>query len=141
MQPLSFRVTELSWNTFMRRHRRAHLLTGTINVSEERTGGERTLLVLLKGLALACCRSGDYAVKVLRDVDGIDLAMVASAHRADADRLSRTTRARLAPCFAPWSSHRCCEIDAASYCSIALTLARGLILTRTRSSIPRGKRN
>lgn len=67
---------------------------------------------------------GNYAATILQDVDDGDLAMVATEHRQDADRIARALQARMAPNFAPWCSHRSFNIRAAAYRKIAVTLAR-----------------
>jgi hypothetical protein len=136
-QRLRGQVTELSWNAFMKRHVHAHLLMGSFNPDETLMQGNR--LVLLRGLARACCTRGNYAVTILQNVEGGDLAMVAAEHREDADRISRIIHGRMAPRFDPWYSHRSFNIGAAAYRRIAVALARRLTLGRIRSrpSLPR----
>jgi hypothetical protein len=123
----------------MKRHVHAHLLMGSFNTNEKSMQENRNRLVLLRGLAQACCTRGNYAVTILRDVEDGDLAMVAAEHREDADRISRIIHGRMAPRFDPWYSHRSFNICAAAYRSIAVALARGLTLGRIRGrpSLPR----
>jgi hypothetical protein len=104
----------------MKRGTPAHLLTGAFDPDEGE--GRRRRLVLLKGLARALCRHGNYAVTILRDVDGGDLAMVAVENDKEAVRFGGTVGARNAERFAPWISHRSFNIDTAMYRRIALVL-------------------
>ena len=90
----------------MKRHRHAHLLMGDFDPDEKLTQGNLHQLVLLRGLAQASCTRGDYAVTILREADNGDLAMVATEHHEDANRISRTLQARMAPSFDPWRSLR-----------------------------------
>jgi len=116
------RAAELDWRTFMKRHACAHLLMGECDSDEKSMDEKRSRLVLLRGLAQALCRRGNYAVTILRSGEVGDLAMVGVEHREDADRISRAVHARTAPCFGAWGSHRCFNIDAAAYRRIALVL-------------------
>jgi len=104
-------VTELPWRVFMDRHARAHLLMGEFDHDEELTRGKRNRNALLSGLAQAKCRRGNYAVTILHDVEGDDIAMIGIEHVDDAMRISRALRARSAPRFDPWLSHRSFKID------------------------------
>src|SRR5271169_2378953 len=98
-------AAELSWSAFMKRHTHAHLLMGVFTPDAELHGGRRSRLLLLRGLGQALCAHGDYSVTMLQDSEDGDLAMIGVAHREDADRISRTLRARTAPRFEPWCSH------------------------------------
>jgi hypothetical protein len=106
----------------MKRHTHAHLLMGVFTPDEKLHGGKRSRLLLLRGLGQALCAHGDYSVTILHDLDDGDLAMVGVAHSNDANRISRMLRARTAPCFGPWCSHRSFNIDAAVYRRITLAL-------------------
>ena len=121
-KPRQVQVTELDWHTFMKRHPRSHLLMGEYDPDERPIAAKRSRLMLLKGLAGALCRRGNYAVTMLRDGEVGDLAMVAVEHREDADRISRALRARMNARFGAWCSHRSFNIDAASYRRIAMAL-------------------
>jgi hypothetical protein len=116
------RVTELDWHTFMKRHAHSHLLMGEYDSDEKPIGAKRSRLMLLKGLARALCRRGNYAVTMIRDGEVGDLAMVGVEHREDADRISRVFRARVNARVGPWCSQRSFTVDAASYRRIAMAL-------------------
>jgi hypothetical protein len=133
------RVAELPWNAFMKRHLRAHLLTGVFDPDGHLAKRARQQFILLRALAQVLCRRGNYAVTVLRQSEGDELAMVGTEYREDSDRIARAVRARHAPCFGPWRSHRSFEIDVAAYCGVALALARGLSFQgrRSRSQPPK----
>jgi hypothetical protein len=113
----------LAWSAFMKRVGRAHLLMGTFDADETLKQQRRRQSVLLKGLARALCRQGRYAVTILHDLEGEDLAMIAVEHRLDANRISRTLGGRAAASFGPWLSHRSFTIDASTYRRIALALS------------------
>jgi hypothetical protein len=115
-------ATELSWSAFTTRQVEAHLLMGDFDLDEKLVKGKRGGLGLLRELARALCRRGNYALTMLRHLDGGDLAMVGVDHREDANRLSRTLRARTAPRFGPWLSHRAFSVDAPAYRRISLAL-------------------
>jgi hypothetical protein len=115
--------SELAWSAFMKRHDSAHLLMGTFDSREQTSGDRRRQLALLKRLARAICRHGQYAVKILHSADGGDLAMLAVEHGEDALLVSRTLRGRVAAPFGPWLSHRAFSIDTVAGHRMALTLA------------------
>jgi hypothetical protein len=93
----------------------AHLLTGAFDPAASTAEGRRHQLALLKRLARAFCRHGKYAVTILRNADGEDLAMFAVERQEDALRVSRTLQGQTAEPFGPWLSHRSFTIDAAAY--------------------------
>jgi hypothetical protein len=115
-------VNEIAWSVFVKRQVPAHLLMGAFEAEENPAGGRRHQLALLKGVSRVLCRRGKYAVTILRNADGEDLAMVAVEDREDALRVSRTLRGRSAAPFGPWLSHRSFSIDASTYRRIAIAL-------------------
>lgn len=119
-------ATEFPWGTFMKRHSRAHLLTGVFDPSDHLAKGADHGLVLLRAVAQVLCRRGHYAVIVLRQSESNDLWMVGTECREDADRIARAFCALNAPRFDPWRSHRSFEMNTAAYHGIAMALARGM---------------
>jgi hypothetical protein len=121
----------------MARHARAHLLTGEYGLEDNLREERRGRLMLLKGLAHTFCRSGDYAVTVLRDRGAGDFAMIGIEHREDFNRISQAVRARTAPAIGSWRTHRSFGFDAAAYRRIALVLVsggtQGVVLKTTKS--------
>jgi hypothetical protein len=113
---------ELSWGAFMKCQAHAHLLMGVFDLDEELVSGTRARLALLRALARVLVRRGNYAVNLLRNLDGGDLAMMGLQDRGDADRIAQALRARKAPRFGPWLSHRSFTIDAAAYRRIEAAL-------------------
>jgi hypothetical protein len=106
----------------MKHQAHAHLLMGVFDLDEELVAGMRARLALLRALARVLVGRGSYAVNLLRNLDGGDLAMMGLQCRDDADRIAQTLRARNAPRFGPWLSHRSFTIDAAAYRRIEAVL-------------------
>jgi hypothetical protein len=100
------RACHVAWGTFMQRHPHAHLVTGTCEAVEKLIRRDRTHASLLKELAAAICRHGDYAVTMIRNIAEGDLVMIAIAVRCDADRLAEAVDANVAPRFGDWLTHR-----------------------------------
>jgi hypothetical protein len=117
------RPIELNWHDFMKRHVRAHLLTGEYDPHKELREVKRGRLSLMRGLARALCRRGNYAVTIVHDRSAGDLAMIGVENRGDADRICRAVRARRALPIGSWCSHRSFALDAPAYGRIALALA------------------
>jgi hypothetical protein len=118
-------VNEIAWSILMKRRVPAHLLMGAFDGEEQPAIGRRHQLALLKGLGRVLCRRGKYAVTILRNADGEDLAMLAVEDREDALRVSRTLCGRSAAPFGPWLSHRSFSIGASTYRRIAIALVEG----------------
>jgi hypothetical protein len=118
-------ANEIAWRVLTKRQAPAHLLMGAFEAEENPASGRRHQLALLKGLARVLCRRGKYAVTILRNADGEDLAMLAVENREDALRVSRTLHGRSAAPFGPWLSHRSFSIDSSTYRRIAIALAAG----------------
>ncbi len=121
-KPGKRRPGELDWRIFMTRHAHAHLLTGEYGLEDKLREERRGRLMLLKGLASAFCRSGDYAVTVVRDRGAGDFAMIGIEDRQDFNRISQAVRARRGPPIGSWHTHRSFDFDAAAYRRIALVL-------------------
>jgi hypothetical protein len=96
----------------MKRHPRAHLVTGSYDAAEKLLRHDRSHASLLKELAAAICRHGDYAVTTLRNFEDGDLVMIGIAYRRDADRLAGAVDANVAPRFGGWLTHRSFSFDA-----------------------------
>ena len=118
----ALRPNELNWHDFMRRHVRAHLLTGEDDPHEELRALNRGRLNLMRGLARTLCRRGNYAVTIIHDRSAGDLAMIGVEHREDADRICRAVKARRALPIGSWCSHRSFAMDGAAFGRIALAL-------------------
>jgi len=106
------RAHRLAWSAFMKRHPHAHLVTGTCDAAGKPILRDRSRASLLKELAAAICRHGDYAVTTLRNFEDGDLTMIGIAHRRDADRLAGAVDANVAPRFGDWLTHRSFSFDA-----------------------------
>ena len=117
------RARRLAWRAFMKRHPSAHLVTGTCNTVEKLVRRDRSRPSLLKELAVAICRHGDYAVTTLRNFEDGDLAMIGTARRRDADRLAGAVDAGVAPRFGGWLTHRSFSFDADRVGRMAARLA------------------
>lgn len=131
------RPIELNWHDFMKRHVCAHLLTGEDDPHEELRELKRGRLNLIRGLARALCRRGNYAVTIIHDRSAGDLAMIGVEHREDADRICRAVRARRAPPIGSWCSHWSFDIDAAAYGRIALALVLNSPIAERQAFRPR----
>jgi hypothetical protein len=116
------RPIELKWHDFMTRHQRAHLLTGEDDPHEELRELKRGRVNLMRGLARALCRRGNYAVTIIHDRSAGDLAMIGVEHREDAERICRAVKARQALPIGSWCSHRSFAMDGAAFGRIALAL-------------------
>jgi len=128
---------ELNWRDFMKRHVRAHLLTGEDDPHEELRELKRGRLNLMRGLARALCRRGNYAVTIIHDWSAGDLAMIGVEHREDAERICRAVKARRAPPIGSWCSHRSFAMDGATYGRIALALALNSPIAARQAFRPR----
>jgi hypothetical protein len=110
----------------MKRHPHAHLVTGTFDAAWKPLRHGRSRASLLKELATAICRHGDYAVTTLRSFEEGDLVMIAVACRRDADRLAGAVDANVASRFGGWLTHRSFGFDVEMVGRVAVLLAAGM---------------
>jgi hypothetical protein len=113
----------------MKRHPHAHLMTGTCDAAEKPRRADRSPASLLKELAAAICRHGDYAVTTLRNFEEGDLVMIGIVHRRDAERLAGAVDANVASRFGGWLTHRSFGFDAEMVRRKAARLAAGMDCT------------